>query len=130
MISGMKNNKTTRILVMYFSITLIFIIFSYASFKIWFKVEINQISEIAMKYYVKDKVESLILLAVDEEQDLKLRNNAIWALGKTRDLRSIPALKGLLTGQPCNHNIQVCLEDLKKAIQTLEGNEIDLFTYK
>lgn len=41
-----------------------------------------------MKYYEKDKIGSFILLAMDEDQDLKLRNNAIGTLGKTRDLSS------------------------------------------
>lgn len=83
-----------------------------------------------MKYYEKDKVESLIHLAVDENQELQLRNNAIWALGKTRDSRSIPALKTLQTGEPCVHSSQVCQEELEKAILTCEGKKPDLFTYK
>ncbi len=128
---GIQNNSKVKrglIISLIFCVSLIGI--TYVSIKIWFKSEIKQISNYAMVHYPGDKIEALISLSQDKTQELKIRNNAIWALGKIRDTRSIPALKGLQTGKPCDHTGLVCQRELEKAILTLEGKQIDLFTYK
>jgi len=47
---------------------------------------------------------------------LTVRNNAIWILGELRDEHALPVLAGLVTGQPCDHQFDVCQHELHKAI--------------
>lgn len=103
---------------------------AFIGFRIWFKSEINQICNHAMSHYEGDKIEALIELLNADDQSLKTKNNAIWALGKLNDQRALPELRKLQTGNECDHSRHVCQRELQKAIENLEGRGIDLFTFK
>lgn len=102
----------------------------YIGLRIWFKSEINQVCNHAMMQYEGDKIEALITLLNDEDQSLKTKNNAIWALGKLNDKRALPVLKKLQTGTECDHARYVCQRELEKAINNLEGKGFDILTFK
>lgn len=115
------------------AVLLIFIIgmsVVYIGLRIWFKSEINHICDHAMNLYEGDKIEALIALLNADDQSMKTKNNAIWALGKLNDQRALPALKKLQTGNECNHTMFVCQRELEKAISNLEGRGIDILTFK
>ena len=44
-------------------------------------------------------------------------NRAIWALGQLGDPRALPFLRSLATGQPCDHETNICQGEVSKAIQ-------------
>lgn len=106
------------------------LLFTYAGFRIWFRTEINNLSQTAMEKFEGDKVEALMTALESDSYTLEKKNNIIWALGKLRDQRALPVLKKLYTGQECDHSTEVCQESLELAISTLEGNRVDLFTFK
>ena len=103
---------------------------TYIGLRIWFKADIDQICESAMKQYDGDKIEALISVLNSDQQDLKTKNSAIWALGKLRNESALPTLRNLQTNETCDHSRNVCQQDLEKAILNLEGKSIDLLTFK
>jgi len=56
----------------------------------------------------------------------RANNHAIWALGQLGDKRALPFLKSLLTGEPCDHETNLCQGEIKEAIQKLERNQFNL----
>ena len=98
--------------------------------RIWFKSEINQICNHAMTRNEGDKIEALIAILNSEDQSLKTKNNAIWALGKLKDQRALTVLRNLQTGNDCDHTRYVCQRELEKAIRNLEGKKIDILTFR
>ena len=44
------------------------------------------------------------------------RNHAVWALGRLRDVRALPALEAEYTGARCDHDHTLCQYELEKAI--------------
>ncbi len=50
------------------------------------------------------------------------RNHAVWALGRLRDPRALPALEAAYTGEPCDHGIALCQDELAKAIKLCGGH--------
>jgi hypothetical protein len=116
--------------IILFNLLALVIGISYISIRAWLKSDITEICMHATHLYQEDKVKALLLLIQDENISLDEKNRAIWALGKLRDKRAIPVLKELQTGKTCDHKNNVCQRELEKAILTLEGESIDLFTYK
>ena len=81
----------------------------------------------ATRAHPGDKVEALMAFVITDthvyDAHLYRRNNrAIWALGQLGDPRALPLLKGLATGQPCDHETNICQGEVCKAIQKLERN--------
>ena len=103
---------------------------SYIGLRIWFKSDINKIRNSAQSKFEGDKIEALISVLNSDSEKLKNKNQAIWALGKLNDERAMPTLKNLQTNSECNHSRFVCQRELEKAINNLEGNSIDLLTFK
>jgi hypothetical protein len=87
--------------------------------KIWISSEANTVAEDAVQVFHLDKTESLIALIDSEDYSLKARNNAIWALGVLKDKKALPKLQLLYTGQPCNHDIELCQYEIEKAIKKI-----------
>jgi hypothetical protein len=50
------------------------------------------------------------------------RNHAVWALGRLKDPRALPALEAAFTGKPCNHDVALCQDELAKAIRLCGGD--------
>jgi len=77
---------------------------------------IKSISESALSKYSGDRVEALIEFVESEENDLKERNRAIWALGQLGDRRAQPVLEKYLTEDPGLNKYE-----LKKAVRYFQG---------
>ena len=65
---------------------------------------------------------ALIEYMNSESHPLKERNRAVWALGRLRDPRALPALEGVYTGDLCEHARFLCQYELEKAIKRCGGN--------
>jgi hypothetical protein len=68
-----------------------------------------------------DPVAALLAYVVDEENGLRERDRAIWALGQLGDARALPLLEGLATGAPCGHEHGLCQHGIEKAIAACRG---------
>ncbi|MGQ8338568.1 hypothetical protein ACUNWD_18575 [Sunxiuqinia sp. A32] len=124
------SKRTRRFLIFLIAAVLIAISSTYFGFRIWIKSDITQICENAMNQYPGDKIEAMISFLNSDSQSLEDKNKTIWALGKLNDQRALPILKSLQTGTECNHSEFVCQRELKKAIDNLEGKNVDLFSFR
>lgn len=59
---------------------------------------------------------ALLALLADESRSFRERNHAVWALGRRREARALPALQAAYTGGPCDHDRALCQRELAKAI--------------
>ena len=85
----------------------------------------------ATQKYPGDKVEALIMLVESKENGYRAhryraKNHALWALGQLGDKRALPSLKKLVTGEPCDHETNLCQGEIKEAIHKLETNGFNL----
>jgi len=85
----------------------------------------------ATQKYPGDKVEALMMLVETKENSYRAHlystnNHAFWALGQLGDKRALPFLRNLLTGEPCDHETNLCQGEIKEAIQKLERNQFNL----
>ena len=85
----------------------------------------------ATRAYPGDNVEALMKFVKTDgygydAQRYRANNHAIWALGQLGDQRALPFLRNLLTGQPCDHETNLCQGEIQKAIQKLEANGFNL----
>lgn len=87
-------------------------------------LSVSQKCEVAQDRYQGDCVESLISYLDDEENSLRSRNSAIWALGQIGDERSLPVLEKYYTGNiPDREPIDGVISqyELEKAIDLVSG---------
>jgi PBS lyase HEAT-like repeat len=85
----------------------------------------------AARAYPGDKVEALMKFVKSDEHTYdahryRANNRAFWALGQLGDKRALPFLRDLLTGQPCDHETNLCQGEIQEAIQKLESNGFNL----
>ncbi|MCP4610160.1 MAG: hypothetical protein GY845_15735 [Planctomycetes bacterium] len=87
----------------------------------------------ATQKYPGDKVDALMMsVSVETEEHgydahrYSVNNHAFWALGQLGDKRALPFLKKLSTGQPCDHETNLCQGEIQKAINKLEKNGFNL----
>ena len=98
---------------------------------LWIELHVEKMCGMATRKYPGDKVEALMKFVETEEYgyraDLyRANNHTIWALGQLGDKRALPFLKSLLTGEPCDHETNLCQGEIKEAIQKLERNQFNL----
>ena len=92
---------------------------------------VKRICARATRAYPGDKVEALMMFVKSDEygydaQRYSANNRAFWALGQLGDKRALPFLRDLVTGQPCDHETNLCQGEIKEAIQKLESNGFNL----
>lgn len=73
-----------------------------------------------------DDAAALVAYVMSDSHTLRARNRAIWALGQLRDGRALPALLAAHTGEPCDHQENLCQHELHKAIKLCRGETPDL----
>ena len=83
---------------------------------VWIKTDVNSLAQRATERFQQDKIESLLAMIESDEFSLKEKNHAVWALGIFKDERALPKLESLHSGQPCNHETEICQYELRKAI--------------
>ena len=98
---------------------------------LWIELHVKKMCEMATQKYPGDKVEALMKLVDTKEygynKDLyRTNNHAFWALGQLGDKRALPFLKGLVTGEPCDHETNLCQGEIKEAIDKLERGQFNL----
>ena len=95
------------------------------------ELHLKKICETATRKYPGDKVEALMMFVQSKEYGYdahlyKANNHAFWALGQLGDKRALPFLRNLLTGEPCDHETNICQGEIQEAIQLLERNQFNL----
>ena len=68
-----------------------------------------------------DDVAALVVFMNSDSHPLRGRNHAVWTLGRLRDPKALPALEAAYTGEPCNHDRDLCQYELEKAIKRCGG---------
>ena len=101
------------------------------SLSLWIELELKKICETATQKYPGDKVEALMMSVETKKYGLdvhlyKVNNEFIWAMGQLGDKSALPFLKSLSTGKPCDHETNLCQEEIQEAIQKLESNKFNL----
>ena len=93
---------------------------------LWIELHLKKTCEMATRKYSGDKVEALIMFVESKENSLSANNHAVWALGQLGDKRALSFLRKLLTGEPCDHETNLCQGEIQEAIQQLERNGFNL----
>jgi len=94
------------------------------------EVELRRACAVACQENPGDPVDALIAVACSEDNSLRERNRAIWALGQLRDARALAVLETLATGGPCAHDEYVCQYELGKAIRACKGGTPNPFFWR
>jgi hypothetical protein len=100
-------------------------------FSLWIELHVKKTCEMAAQKYPGDKVEALMMSVETKEYGYNAHrysanNHVFWALGQLGDKRALPFLKKLVTGQPCDHETNLCQGEIKEAIHKLESNGFNL----
>ncbi len=95
----------------------------------WIRFDVKSHCQDAIRTYGGDCTNALISLLDDDNQSLRSRNNAIYALGQLADDRALPTLESYYTGiLPEREPLHTTLSqyELKKAITWCkEGNALN-----
>lgn len=92
---------------------------------------LRKLCEAATQEFPGDKVDA-VMMSVESTQygyDDRLysaNNRAFWALGQLGDQRALPFLRNLVTGEPCDHETNLCQGEIKEAIHKLEEDQFNL----
>ena len=126
-----STSRLRRILLKGILIVLLVCVVGVILFSLWIELHIKKVCEMATQKYPGDKVEALMTSVETEEYgyDAHLyskNNHVFWALGQLGDKRALPFLKKLVTGQPCDHETNLCQGEIKEAIRKLETNGFNL----
>ena len=95
------------------------------------ELNLKRVCGLATQKYPGNKVEALMELVESgqysySDRQYEANNRALWALGQLGDKRALPFLKSLFTGEPCDHETNLCQGEIKEAIRKLEGNQFNL----
>ena len=82
---------------------------------------VKSIYQEAQEIYPGTKVSALMEYVDSEDQNLRKRNRAVWALGQLGDPMALPVLLKYYSGSPCDHTEFLCQHELKKAIKLCQG---------
>ena len=100
-------------------------------FSLYIELGVKNICALAMQAHPGDRVEALMKFVKTDGYGYNARvysknNRVFWALGQLGDKRALPVLKGLMTGEPCDHDTNLCQGEIMEAIQKLEANQFNL----
>ena len=107
---------------MYFLLILFLAILAGFSFVCWnIGKGVKSIAEEASQKYPGDMVDALIAFVDSEENSLRRRNHAIWALGQLGGKKALQVLEKHYHGGPYNQDRELSQYELKKAIKLCQG---------
>jgi hypothetical protein len=69
----------------------------------------------------ENQVDALLMTVQSDTLSMKQRNQAVWVLGRIRAESALGTLQQYYTGVQCNHDNELCQDELKKAIQRCGG---------
>src|SRR5210317_1726783 len=123
--------RLTRILLRGIPILLLVCAVVIILFSLSIEQGVKKVCAEATRKYPGDKIEAL-MKSVETEKYVysaniyRANNHIFWALGQLGDKRALPFLKKLSTGQPCDHETNLCQGEIKEAIDKLEKNGFNL----
>lgn len=119
------NNFKVRDLIIYGgSICLAIIIFLFLLSTNIIGYSVKEKCQLAKSKYSGDCVEVLITYLNDDQNDIRTRNSAIWALGQLGDDRATPVLESYYlnyNGERCDLDKELSQYMLKRAIKLSSG---------
>ncbi len=129
--SAKPRSRLRRILLSGIPIVLLTLVVVVVLLSLWVELHLRKVCGMAARKYPGDKVEALMKFVETEEKGYRAElyranNHAFWALGQLGDKRALPFLKGLLTGEPCDHGTNLCQGEIKEAIHILERDQFNL----
>lgn len=107
---------------------LVLLIYIYSS--LYF--EVKKVCLAAQAEYKKDCVDSLITILQSKDTTFKQKNDAIWVLGQMTEIKALPVLKNMYTGEiPPREPLDktVSQYELKKAILWIEKDNWTSWMY-
>ena len=101
------------------------------SFSLGIELTLKRTCEMATRQYPGDQVDALTMSVRSEPYGYNAHrydtnNRLVWALGQLGDQRALPFLRNLVTGQPCDHETNLCQGEVTKAIAKLERGGFNL----
>ena len=126
-----STSRLRRILLKGILIVLLVCVVGIILLSLSIELHVKKICKMATEKYPGDKVEALMMSVESKEYGYnahryKANNQAFWALAQLGDKRALPFLRNLLTGEPCDHETNLCQGEIKDAIQILERNQFNL----
>ena len=108
-----STSRLRRILLKGIPIVLFVCVVGIILLSLWIELGVKKVCAEATQKYPGDKVEALMMSVETEEHGYDAHrysenNHAFWALGQLGDKRALPFLKKLSTGQPCDHETNLC----------------------
>jgi hypothetical protein len=91
--------------------------------------EITSLAQLSYQQ-TDEPVESLLVWIQSPQHTLQERNRGVWALGQFRDERALPTLEKYYHGGECDHENELCQQELEKAIKLIKGEGRSLFRLK
>lgn len=82
---------------------------------------VKSINSEALEIYQGNAISALMKYVDSEEQNLRKRNRAVWALGQLGDPMALPVLMKYYTDRACDHTKYLCQHELEKAIKLCKG---------
>lgn len=123
-------SKFIKIVFILFISGITCLVVGYIGLWIWIMSDVNKYCNYATSHYPGDKVEALISELKSESATLEEKNHVIWTLEYVGDYRALSTLKGLQTGERCDHQKYVCQRELLRAIGNIEGSNTVLLKFK
>jgi hypothetical protein len=114
--------KVKKVIVYGASICFAFLLIFFVWVCLDIRLGVQKISAEATQQYPGDRVEALISYVKNENNSLRKRDLAVWALGRIGDERALPVLTQFYTGGPCDHDHYLCQGELQKAIKLCQGS--------
>ena len=126
-----STSRLRRILPRVILIVLLVCVVVIILFSLSIELGVKKTCEMATQKYPGDKVEALMIFVESEEYGYNAHrysanNHAFCALGQLGDERALPFLRNLSTGEPCDHETNICQGEIKEAIQKIESNQFNL----
>ncbi|NMB56985.1 HEAT repeat domain-containing protein [Candidatus Beckwithbacteria bacterium] len=125
--------KDLKFTLLYFALILggIFILI-FITTSSWIGFDVKEKCHLAKEKYGQEKcIDNLLAFIDDPNNNLKEKNNYIWALGQLGDKKALPILQQYYTGAECDHAKFLCQYELKKAINLLNnGANITAFVWR
>ncbi len=124
-------SSARRILLRAIPIGLLLCVVAILFLSLRIELGVKEVCAMATQTYPGDKVEALMKFVKLEDSVYSAsryseNNHVFWALGQLGDTRALPFLKTLLTGEPCDHETNLCQGEIREAIQKLEEHQFNL----
>lgn len=126
--SSVSSSRRKRALIL--SLLLAFVVGGYTALFASIHAGVADTARLAMTQYPGDRVEALCALVACESCSLSDRNHAVWALGQLRDRRALPILERYYTGQECNHSLDLCQHEIRKAVKAIKSRSLLWLGYR